>query len=387
MIKSENCIGCQACVDLCPAKAIKFSYNTWGEGRAAVNSEQCVQCGLCERICPASNQSSHSRAQTVMAAVSARSQTGSSGGVFFELASAFLKEGGIVYGAAFDKDLKLIHQKATSVDELKPLCKSKYLHSDMTGVFADLKQQLAEGRSVLFVGTPCQVSAVKNAFGKKYADQLLLIDFLCHGTGTQKVFDACIAAEGKKQNGKISAFSFRSKSRKAEHSFTYTLQKGKKTKEVSGYAFEFPYYYSFLKYTIFQDACYQCPYAKEERVGDITLGDFWGIGKYNPRLSAEKGVSMIAVHTDLGEKWFSRVEGRLSVCEQHPAEHAVSNNQSFYECEPYPKTKTRFASILKEQGEADLVQAMSCPNVRKHIIYAKCPKSLIRIYHKLRGKA
>lgn len=386
MIKTENCIGCQTCVDLCPVKAISFTYNTWGEGTATANADKCVNCGLCNRICPALNYDCHPCAETVYAAVSNQHQTGSSGGVFFELATAFLNEGGIVYGAAFDKDLKLIHQKATTEDDLKPLCKSKYLHSDMAGVLCDIKQQLAAGKQVMFVGTPCQVSAVKNAFGKKYTDHLLLIDFLCHGTGTQKIFDLCVANEEKRQNGKISAFSFRSKSKKAEHSFTYVLQKGNLQKSVSGYAFEFPYYYSFLKYTIFQDACYHCPYATKERVGDITLGDFWGIEKYAPTLNAEKGVSMIAVHTSCGQNWFSRISKRLPVCEIHPAEHAVSNNQSFYECVPYPKAKKEFLTILEDQGEEALVEAMRCPNIQKNIIYAKCPKLLKRIYQKLRGR-
>ena len=275
MIRTEECIGCQACVAFCAQKAISFVYNEWGEGRAVVDPERCNGCGLCDARCPAHTIGLHDAQPTVLAAFSKGNRhTGASGGVFFELASRFIGDGGVVFGAAFDDDLKLVHQKCTSVQELPRLCKSKYLHSDMTGVYTQIADCLASGKQVMFVGTPCQVSAVKNLFGKRYANRLLLIDFLCHGTGTQKVFDLCRQHEERRQKGSMTDFVFRAKSKRAEHSFRYTLRRGGKDQAVAGYSFEFPYYYSYLKYTIFNDSCYTCQYATAKRVGDITLGDF-----------------------------------------------------------------------------------------------------------------
>lgn len=386
MINAEQCIGCQACADLCPTHAIAFSYDSWGEGKAVADANKCVRCGLCDRICPAVNTDNNEIPETVNAAVSKKNRdTGSSGGVFFDIASRFVSNGGVVYGAAFDNDLKLVHRRVTTQEDLIPLCKSKYIHSDMTGVYATLQNDLKNGREVMFVGTPCQASAVKNLFAKQYEDKLYIVDFLCHGTGTQRVFDACIREEEKRRNGKITNFVFRAKKRKAEHSFSFILNRGKKQKVVSGYAFEFPYYYSFLDYTIFNDACYSCPYATNARIGDITLGDFWGIQRYNSSLDDREGVSMLAVNSEKGRKLFTFVQDS---CILYPYEFSIAakHNQSYNEPEPYPERKREYVNILEKRGEAELVRVMSCPNVKKNLIWAKMPIALKKAYKKLKGK-
>ena len=378
MISTDACIGCQACVDCCPAHAISFTYDQWGDGKAQVNSQKCVKCSQCDNICPAKKMELNPEQKNVFAVVSKKNaKKGSSGGFFYEVASEFLKNGGVVYGAAFDDNLKLIHVCAKKTDELIPLCKSKYIHSDMAGVYTQIGADLKQGTPVLFVGTPCQTSAVKN----------FLIDFLCHGTGTQKVFDICKTYEEKHKNGIITDFCFRSKSRKAEHSFTYALSIKEKKKLVSGYSFEYPYYNGYLSYTIFQDACYRCEYAKTMRVGDLTLGDFWGIQRFDSHLKDYKGVSMISVNTELGNEWFKRVANK---CDQKSfsIECATSKNQSFTCCVPAPKQqkKKKLVEILSENGPEALVKELMCPNIPKSIVYANTPQWAIRAYDRMRGR-
>jgi len=384
----NNCIGCQACVDACSVHAIDFTYNAWGEGKAVIDAEKCKNCGLCERICPSEHISFCAPAKTVYATFSKKNHsTGSSGGVFFELASSFITQGGIVYGAAFNQNLKLVHQKVTTVSELSKLCKSKYLHSDMTGIYTDISESLKANHTVMFVGTPCQVSAVKNLFFPKYRKQLLLIDFLCHGTGTQKIFDICINEEAKKKNGEIVEFIFRAKTRKAEHSFKYSLKQEKKHKTLSGYSFEFPYYYSFLKYNIFNEYCYDCKYSINSRVGDITLGDFWGIQKYNKKLNAQKGVSMISINTEIGKSHFDQIRSECIIYE-YPIKFASDNNQAFHEnvSDCCRNSKHDLETLLNTNGEAALLQKMSCTNLRKQLIYAKTPRIIKKVWNYVRGR-
>lgn len=385
MIDNEKCIGCQACVENCPAHAIVFSRDSWGEGRASVNTNRCIACGLCRRICPAFNAELNPIPQTVSAAISNKHRrTGSSGGIFYEIASRFIRDGGVVYGAAFDENLKLIHQRATTYEELIPLCKSKYLHSDMAGVYINIKNDLKNGNNVFFVGAPCQASAIKNLFANKYKSQLYIADFLCHGTGTQLVFNACISEEEKRRGGHITDFCFRAKTRKAEHSFSYTIDCEGRKKTISGYEFEFPYYYSFLKYAIFNDACYSCPYAQNGRVGDITLGDFWGIKRYNPSLDDRDGVSMLAVNSEKGERLFALAHDS---CEVHSyvLRVATENNQSYREPEPYPLRKSELVKILEKDGVPALVRAMSCTEIKKNLLWARMPAIVKRIYQKIKG--
>ena len=389
MDKCGHCIGCQVCVDVCPFKAIDFSQSIWGEGRAVVDATKCKDCGLCERICPANNILFNEPATTVHSVISKKNRrTGSSGGVFFELASRCISQGGVVYGAAFDVDLKLVHKRANTCEDLIKLCRSKYLHSDMTGVYSEISELLKAKRNVMFVGTPCQVSAIKNTFLQKYRDQLFLVDFLCHGTGTQKVFDACIKEEEKKRNGSIKDFSFRAKVRKAAHSgFIYTLKQGNREKKISGYSFEFPYYYSYLKYRIFNEYCYECKYATNGRVGDITIGDFWGIHKYNKTLDEKKGVSMISVNTEVGRKHFEEIRGECIVYD-YPIEYATAGNQAFREnlSEAYRNAKHALEKTLLENGEQALVKKLCCPNVKKEIIYAKTPDFIKKVWNRVRGR-
>lgn len=382
-----NCIGCQACVDACPFRALSFHYDEWGEGKAAADETKCKKCGLCERICPAEKISFNKPVQTVYAVISKKNRnTGSSGGVFFELASDFIEQGGVVYGAAFNRDLKLVHKKAQTVDELSELCKSKYFHSDMTGIYSEIHEFLKANRSVMFVGTPCQVSAVKNLFSQKYGDMLFCVDFLCHGAGTQKIFDICIKEEEKKRNGKITDFSFRAKTRKAEHSFRYTLKCGEKSKEISGYSFEFPYYNAYLKYNIFCECCYNCKYARADRVGDITLGDFWRIQKFNKSLRDKDGVSAICVNTAVGQSHFDKIKSNCIVYE-YPIEVATDNNPSLKKCvgEAAHQSKHRLLNVLHENGESVLYKELRCDNVNKELLYAKTPDIVKKIWNHIRG--
>jgi len=379
MITKENCIGCQACVDKCPVSAISFSYDLWGEGHAEVNDEKCINCGLCSKICPNLNFKLNSEQVIVVAAVSnLHASCGSSGGIFYELAKSFINSGGVVYGAAFGDKLKLLHKKACEIDQLKPLCKSKYIHSDMSGIYIDIENQLKNGMDVMFVGTPCQVSAVKNLYGEKYRAQLLLVDFLCHGAGTQKVFDICVKNYEKKHKAIITDFMFRSKSRKSDHSFTCILKKRNHIKKVSGYSFEFPYYNSFLTYSIFGDACYHCNYAKRQRVGDITLGDFWGIQKYRSDLNDQKGCSMLSVNNEYGKSWINNIRENCKMFDM-PLSCAADNNESFNKPVDYPERKVYLRTILLSKGEEALVDELRCKNVFEKKLRLGFPKSIKRI--------
>ena len=252
--------------------------------------------------------------------------------------------------------------------------------------FGEISDCLKQGKNVMFVGTPCQVSAVKNLFSEKYKDQLFLIDFLCHGTGTQKCFDICIRAEEKKQKGKITDFMFRAKSKSAEHSYKYTLIRGDRKKTVTGYSFEFPYYHSYLRYCIFNEACYECPYARKERVGDITLGDFWKIQKYNKSLSDQKGVSMLSVNTQQGRDFIKKIRNTCIFFEQ-PIENAAENNEAFRSCvsESCRDTKHKLVEILENDGEFALVEKFSCSQVKKNLIYAHIPLIVKKIWNQIRG--
>ena len=216
----------------------------------------------------------------------------------------------------------------------------------------------------------------------------MLVDFLCHGTGTQKCFDLCVKDEEKKKNAKIVAFTFRAKTKRAEHSFKYIISRNGKEKVVKGYSFEFPYYYSYLKYNIFNDYCYDCKYARLERVGDITLGDFWKIQKFSPELKDQDGVSMLSINTQKGYSAIEKIKEKCMFYE-YPIENAAENNEALCPCvdERCRKEKLKLAEILENKGEEALVERLRCPQVRKNLIYAKTPVIIKKIWNHIRGRA
>lgn len=48
-VNKDNCVGCGACKEACPAGAINIS----DEGKAVVDADACVSCGACTGECPA----------------------------------------------------------------------------------------------------------------------------------------------------------------------------------------------------------------------------------------------------------------------------------------------------------------------------------------------
>ena len=90
----------------------------------------------------------------------------SSGGVFHALASHVIEDlGGVVYGCAFDENLRAVHIRCEDLDQAKRCMGSKYSQSVMDNSIQNVADDLKRGRTVLFTGTPCQVAAVRAACG------------------------------------------------------------------------------------------------------------------------------------------------------------------------------------------------------------------------------
>lgn len=303
----EECTGCGACVDCCPKGCISMRPDENGFLFPVVDKDQCIKCKLCERVCPdfKVNEIGNQIRSCQYAVNPDREVTdnSTSGGIFYELAKTVIEDGGIVFGAAWTDKYQLRHICATTLDELKPLMGSKYVQSDCTGVYSSVKNYLKEGKRVLFVGTPCQVAGLKKFVGQD-DENLLLVDILCHGVPSQKMFDQWIDEEEAK-NGQIVSLKFRDKKRYGwQHCLTYSTEKdGKRVRHDVLPAFN-PFYHLFLTGYTLRDSCYQCQYACQMRIGDITLGDYWG-APGDRRVRYEdycQGISLIGINTQKGKE-------------------------------------------------------------------------------------
>lgn len=304
-----HCCGCGACAAACPKGAITMSEGKNGFVFPVINSELCIGCGACTRACGLNRGIGSSSPGPFFAAAGRDDVSESaSGGVFGAVAREVISAGGVAYGAVYEREgntLRVLHRRAASIDELRPLLNSKYVQSDAGVCFTDVKADLREGRQVLFCGTPCQVAGLKGFLGRYY-ENLTTVDLVCHGVPSGRMFSDCVEDYGNQFGSPVVDFRFRCKREGWGHSLLLLLLED--GREVTIPAAKSPYYDMFLNLKTLRDSCYRCPYAGRFRAGDLTIGDFWGVEINRPdvlndstKFSQTKGISCLLVNNSHGK--------------------------------------------------------------------------------------
>jgi len=295
----QLCTGCAACEASCGTHAISMVPNEEGFLYPSIDANACTECKLCERICPVNPEHPkdlfHHEPQEFLAAWNKDEEIrrqSSSGGVFTALAENILEQGGAVVGAAFDESFKVRHIMIENKDELAKLRGSKYVQSEVSSaLYGRIKSELRDGRKILFSGTPCQVAGMRQVMRKQ--EGILYVDILCHGVPSPKLWEEYRAT----LNAAPSSFSFRDKiTGWKDYSISWLIN-GSVHKELGR---DNAYMHAFLRDYTLRMACYACSYAKMERVGDLTLADFWGIEKCYPEYDDDKGTGLVLVNDSHG---------------------------------------------------------------------------------------
>lgn len=339
------CFECRCCEQICTHNAISFIENAEGFSYPIINKDSCINCGLCSANCPANNAYNlKNNPQKVYAAqVKDKSvlSKSSSGGMFSLIASFIINNKGIVYGACFDENFKCKHIGVTSLDELDLLRGSKYVHSDVGLSYKQIKKKLREGELVYFTGTPCQVAGLKSYLKKDY-ENLITSDLICHGTPSQKSFDLIVNNIEKERDARLVKYLFRDKKilgwgcsssslvieRKGKLSYVYY------DKNVRAY------YNAFINGHLTRMDCYQCPFATPERVGDITIADYWDVRKHHPNFpNIQDGVSLILVNSSKGQRFFDGMKDNLVVLESTLEKAIDTSNRNLTSPTAFPKER------------------------------------------------
>ena len=190
LIERSKCCGCGACYNVCPCKCISMYVDSEGFSYPMIDKNRCIDCGLCEKICPVLHPVQIAEKPVVFAAINnnvAIRERSSSGGIFTLLAERTIKKDGIVFGASFDENWRVVHQYTGTMEGVARFRGSKYVQSDMGTSFQDAKHFLDQGREVLFSGTPCQIAGLKNYLRKSYSN-LFTVDLACHGTPSPDIW-------------------------------------------------------------------------------------------------------------------------------------------------------------------------------------------------------
>lgn len=301
----DRCTGCAACINICPQECINMISDTEGFLYPVVDQERCTNCGFCRDICPILHidELDLRVPQKVYACWNNDEETrfrSSSGGAFSALAEHVLGEGGVVFGAAFDDDMKVKHVFISKKEELQQLRGSKYVQSDIGYTYLEVKKFLEQERKVLFSGTPCQVAALYAIIGKQ-SENLLTCDLLCKGVPSPGLFAKYVGYLEQRFKAKLGGINFRSKHRGWEVRSTAAVFNNGRQHILRDANDSF--YYGFSQNLTLRCSCYQCPYASIKRNGDITLGDFWGIGdSFLFDHDTKNGVSVVLVNSEKGHR-------------------------------------------------------------------------------------
>lgn len=306
----DHCSGCGLCQQICPTNAVEMKCDSHGFMHPSVELKKCIQCGKCLNQCTYRNKEKneeHEYFQSIFAAYSSNQEVvenSSSGGIFYELANKTIQEGGVVYGAAFDDKFSLEHQRIDKMENIRPLMGSKYVQSNAYRSFNLVKKDVESGKKVLFVGTPCQIAALKKLYGEK-KNNLLLIDFVCHGVPSSMLIKDHIQYIESYFNEKIKEYIPRSKILGWRSGELFIFKNGLKE-----YKHPVTQAYSRIFYSNYalRSSCYNCPYTNFNREGDLTIADYWGIEQKRPELFRKEGVSMLLVNSKNGKKFIEGID-------------------------------------------------------------------------------
>ncbi len=298
-IEKAMCTGCGACCKVCPQDCLHLVPDQYGFPYPEIDGK-CINCGICDLICPVLHKHRYS-SQTAYAAWSRDEEIrmrSSSGGVFTVLAERILSDMGSVYGAVYAEDFSVRHERISNVKKCNG---AKYVQSNLDNTFHSIKEDLENGRPVLFSGTPCQNAGLKSFLQKDYGN-LICVDFICHGVPSPHAWRSYIKFREKKdtKSGFIRDINLRSKKSGWSHyaySVEFSYSDGAQYLVPNG---DDIYMKMFVNDYINRLSCSACAFKGENRCSDITLGDFWGIWDLYPDMDDNKGVSSVIVSTEKG---------------------------------------------------------------------------------------
>lgn len=378
-----DCCGCEACALSCPKHIISMQPDEEGFLYPLITEEdKCINCGRCIAVCPVKKPGR--KYQTIQEGFGGyvlnqnELKLSASGGFATAISKRFIQKGGIVYGVRYSGDyMETIFSRASCEEELELFRTSKYSQARKGNVFSNVLSDLKTGLNVLFIGLPCEISALYHYVGN-HIENLYTVALICHGPTSPKVHrDFCETLE-RKNSSSLSSFSLRYKLKgwkpyyiKAEFKNGKLYQK-QFDKTTYGIAFQ------YLK----RPSCHMCKYKSRNTayglVADLTIGDFHSAGPRTPYYNAW-GVSQLSVQSPKGEILASSIS-ETCFLKNIPSETLLNNNIAFHQSIPAKKGRRSFV-------EAYITHSIefACHLPQVYFPYKKrlAEKSLKKLRHKI----
>ena len=312
--KKEDCCGCGACMQTCPKNAIKMEPDDKGFLYPEIDYSLCIECGMCDKVCGFDKDYAKIKTEPLIYAVKHKNDDvrskSTSGGLFTALSDYALENNGVVFGVTFDKDLSVIHSMAENDEKRNKFRGSKYVQSNILNTYKEAKEQLEEGKIVVFTGTPCQISGLRTYLTKDY-ENLFTVDLLCHGVPSNKLWLEFIKIVEKRAKDKVENANFRDKNIGWGRSTFKFYYKNRKTNVHGERSFSDLFYLNVM----LRESCYNCKFRSYARPSDITIADFWGIDSFKPEINDDKGMSLAMINSDKGKKLFDIIKEKVDCWE------------------------------------------------------------------------
>lgn len=354
--EKEDCCGCTACMSICPKQTIFMKKDTCGFSYPLIDERNCIDCGLCRKIC--SFIKSNNYENTKHAFVLKHNdflvvKESRSGGAFTAISDIVLGQDGIVYGAYLDDRKYVRHIRTDTKKDRNLLRKSKYVQSDLQGIFQMIKDDLKIGKYVMFTGTGCQCDGLKGFIEQSHVPdkKLLLCDVVCHSNASPGLFEKYLNYQEKKHKSSIKEFYFRDKEK-------YDWQNHvEKIVFSNGRVFYTDEYTNLFFSNDIRPSCFKCKYTSLKRCSDLTLADCWGGEKIYPELVDKTGASLMLVNTVKGKEYLEKIREEVTIKEidiediMQPRLKEPAERSQLYETFWYDYNSLEFDDFLKKYSK------------------------------------
>lgn len=331
-----------------------------------INQSECIDCRKCIKVCPILNQKKEIPSENSFFFFRNRDEkvvlNSSSGGAFHAFAKQIIQEKGIVFGAKFNSEWEVIHDYTDLKEGISAFQGSKYVQSKIGSSFKKAKHFLDQGRIVLFSGTPCQISGLRNYLGRDYVN-LFTIDFICHGVPSPAAFHRYITERTGKDDKdltsdipNIASISFRDKT-EGWQCFSMSISFTEKTQNEDSCPTTQCWYRNnlnndfflrgFLNNLFLRHSCSDCQFKSFSSGSDITLADAWGVWNVTRKWNDNKGCSLIVTHGQRGKSLLFSVISKEQLTTTNEDFVHLHNSAAYESARPHRKRKLFFKLIKK----------------------------------------
>ena len=330
-----------------------------------INNQSCINCGLCAKVCPNNSSVIFNTTRKVYVGWSLDTEirrNSASGGIISSIYKYALDNNIQTFGVKWSREKGCFFVEIKNDQDIIQCRNSKYVYANVGDIYKTIQSTLKNDGNVIFVGLPCQVAGLKSFLRKDY-NNLVCIDIICHGVAPAKYLEQHIESIELRKKRKSDYLYFRDPK---YNTSTYTLTLG----DNNGEFYRKPvlgmdnYQLGYHKMLIYRENCYSCKYAQPDRVGDLTVGDFSGLGMKSQFNGDRFNVSCILNNTPKGEYLLERIKERIYL-EERPREEAFEYERQLKTPSKKHKKRKQFEDIYSLTN--DFEKAASSALVRDKI--------------------